>query len=162
MNADNLRLFGLAVALLLAAPAARAQEADSTFTTRVSGRIVGAPEDIKCSGPVKLSIMVQRDPDRAQANAIVTVDTTDLKCMGVRTKTSYVNSGHSILTRLLSSTDVTETSIAVYPDTSDGHMNARSALLSLNLSYNVANGALRHASVALSNTRRTHSPNHKL
>ena len=161
MNADIFRLFGLAVVLLLAVPAARAQEAESTFKTRVSGRLVGAPEDIKCSGPVKLSVMVQRDPG-AEANAIVTVDTQDLKCRGVRTKTSYVNSGHSILTRLLSSTDVTETSIAVYPDTSDGHLNARSALLSLKLSYDVATGALRDASVALSNTRPTRSPHHKL
>ena len=161
MNADIFRLFGLAVVLLLAVPAARAQEAESTFKTRVSGRLVGAPEDIKCSGPVKLSVMVQRDPG-AEANAIVTVDTQDLKCRGVRTKTSYVNSGHAILTRLLSSTDVTETSIAVYPDTSDGHLNARSALLSLKLSYDVATGALRDASVALSNTRPTRSPHHKL
>jgi hypothetical protein len=160
MNADLVRLFGLTVALLLAVPAARAQEAESTFKTRVSGKLVGAPEDIKCSGPVKLSVMVQNDPGK-QANAIVTVDTQDLKCRGVRTKTAYVNSGHSILTRLLSSTDVTETSIAVYPDTSDGHLNARSALLSLKLSYNLANGALRHASVTLSNTRPTRSPNHK-
>jgi hypothetical protein len=161
MNADIFRLFGLAVALLLAAPAARALEADSTFTTHVSGKILGAPEDIKCSGPVKLSVMVQNDPGK-QANAIVTVDATDLKCRGLRTKTSYVNSGHAILTRLLSSTDATETSIAVYPDTGDGHLNARSALLSLKLSYDVATGALRHASVALSNTRPTRSPNHKL
>jgi hypothetical protein len=160
MNADIFRLFGLTVALLLAVPAARAQEAESTFKTRVSGKLVGAPEDIKCSGPVKLSVMVQNDPGK-QANAIVTVDTQDLKCRGVRTKTAYVNSGHSILTRLLSSTDVTETSIAVYPDTSDGHLNARSALLSLKLSYNVANGALRYASVTLSNTRPTRSPDHK-
>jgi hypothetical protein len=105
--------------------------------------------------------MVQNDPGK-QANAIVTVDTQDLKCRGVRTRTAYVNSGHAILTRLLSSTDVTETSIAVYPDTSDGHLNARSALLSLKLSYDVATGALRDASVALSNTRPTRSPNHKL
>ena len=161
MNADIFRLFGLTVALLLAVPAARAQEAESTFKTRVSGKLVGAPEDIKCSGPVKLSVMVQNDPGK-QANAIVTVDTQDLKCRGVRTRTPYVNSGHSILTRLLSPTDVTETSIAVYPDTSDGHLNARSALLSLKLSYDVATGALRDASVALSNTRPTRSPNHKL
>lgn len=161
MKADIFHLFGLAVALFLAAPAARAQDADSTFKTHVSGTLVGAPENVRCSGPVKLSVMVQSNPG-AQANAIVTVDTQDLKCTGVRTKTSYVNSGHSILTRLLSSTDVTETSIAVYPDTSDGHLNARSALLSLKLSYNVANGALRHASVTLSNTRPTRSPDHKL
>ncbi|MFL5309983.1 MAG: hypothetical protein ACJ79H_05955, partial [Myxococcales bacterium] len=61
-----------------------------------------------------------------------------------------------------SPTDATETSIAVYPDTSDGHMNARSALLSLKLSYNVANGAVQKASVTLTNTRPTRSPNHKL
>jgi len=79
MNADIFRLFGLTVALLLAVPAARAQEAESTFKTRVSGKLVGAPEDIKCSGPVKLSVMVQNDPGK-QANAIVTVDTQDLKC----------------------------------------------------------------------------------
>jgi hypothetical protein len=161
MNTDMFRLFGLAVALLLAAPSARAQEADSTFTTHVSGTLVGAPENVKCSGPVKLSVMVQTDPGR-ETNAIVTVDTQDLKCRGVRTRTPYVNSGHSILTRLLSPTDVTETSIAVYPDTEDGHVHALSALLSLKLSYNVANGALRHASVSLSNTRRTRSPDHKL
>jgi hypothetical protein len=161
MNADLFRLFGLAVALLLAAPAARAQEADSTFTTHVSGTIVGAPENVRCSGPVKLSVMVQYDPV-APTNAIVTVDTQDLKCRGVKTRTPYVNSGHAILTRHLLPTDVTETSIAVYPDTSDGHMNARSALLSLKLSYNVANGALRDASVTLSNTRRTRSPDQKL
>jgi hypothetical protein len=110
---------------------------------------------------VKLSVTVQHDP-AAPTNAIVTVDTQDLKCRGVKTRTPYVNSGHSILTRHLLPTDVTETSIAVYPDTSDGHMNARSALLSLKLSYNVANGALRDASVTLSNTRRTRSPDHKL
>jgi len=161
MNADIFRLFGLAVALLLAVPAARAQEADSTFKAHVSGTLVGAPETVSCSGPVKLSVTVQHDT-AGPTNAIVTVDTQDLKCRGLRTKTPYINSGHAILTRHLLPTDVTETSIAVYPDTSDGHLNARSALLSLKLSYDVANGALRHASVTLSNTRRTRSPDHKL
>src|SRR5712672_1383427 len=154
MNADIFRpLFGLAVALLLAGPAARAQDADSTFKTHVSGTLVGASENVRCSGPVKLSVAVQNDP--TQPNAIVTVDTQDLKCRGVRTKTSYVNSGHSILTRLLSPTDATETSIAVYPDTSDGHLNALSAVVSLKLSYDVASGALRDAKVTLSSTPRT-------
>jgi hypothetical protein len=161
MNAKIVHLFGLAVALLLAAPAARAQEADSTFTTQVSGTLVGAPENVRCSGPVKLSVMVQPDP-AGEPNAVVTVNTQDLKCTGVKTRTPYTNSGHAILTRLLSPTDATETSIAVYPDTADGHLNARSALLSLKLSYDVANGAVRHASVTLSNTRPTRSPNHKL
>jgi hypothetical protein len=161
MNADNFRLFGLAVALLLAAPVARAQDADSTFTTHVSTTLAGTAENVRCSGPVKLSVTVQNNPGE-QSNAIVTVDTQDLKCRGTRTRTPYVNSGHSILTRLLSATDVTETSIAVYPDTEDGHLHALSALLSLKLSYNLANGSLQKASVTLASERRTRSPNHKL
>ena len=161
MNADIFRIAGLAAAVLLATPAARGMDAESTFTTHVSGKLVGAPETVSCSGPVKLSVMVQNDPG-APPNAIVTVDTQDLKCRGLKTRTPYVNSGHSILTRLLLPTDAIETSIAVYPDTSDGHLNARSALLSLKLSYNVANGALRDASVTLSSVPRTRSPDHKL
>jgi hypothetical protein len=161
MNADNFRLFGLAVALLLAVPAARAQEADSSFTTQVSTTLAGAAENVRCSGPVKLSVTVQSNPGE-QSNAIVTVDTQDLKCRGVRTRTPYANSGHSILTRLLAATDVTETSIAVYPDTEDGQLHALSAVLSLKLSYNLANGSLQKASVTMASERKTRSPDHKL
>ena len=147
-----MRLFpGILTALLFAVPAARAEStAFSTFTVPVSGTLVGAPENVSCKGPVRLSVMVQKDALTPHANAIVTVDTTALKCHGKSTGVSYLNTGHAILTRILSLTDHLEASIAVYPDRPDGHLQARTANLALKLSYNLSSAALVKASGTLS------------
>lgn len=152
MKTRIVELFGFAAALLLAAPAARAQDAFSSFTTQVSGTVAGASEKVSCSGPVRFSVLFQTDPG-AEPNAIVTVDTQGLNCVGVSSKTAYLNTGHAILTRVLSDNDATDTSIAIYPDVANGILKARTAVLSLKMAYDTASGGLRHASVKLSSPR---------
>jgi len=149
----NNRLFlSLLAALLFAVPAARADStAFSSFTVPVSGTLLGGNEKISCKGPVRLSAMAQKDPITQHANVVITVDTTGLACQGLSSKMSYLNTGHSILTRILTPNDRLEASIAVYPKHERGHLEARSAVVTMQLSYNLASSALVGATATLAN-----------
>jgi hypothetical protein len=142
----------LLAVLLCAASAARADStAFSSFTVPVSGSLLGGSEKVNCKGPVRLSVMAQKDPSTPHANAIVTVDTTALACTGASSKMAYANTGHSILTRILTPTDTLEASIAVFPRHETGHLQARSAVVTLQLSYNLASAALVGATATIAN-----------
>src|SRR5882762_7933267 len=96
----------LIVALAAAGPAA-AQTATSTFSLTSSGTvgtatgtIASATEAISCTGTVKVSSMSVSDPVLGP-QVVVWLDTTALSCVGVTTKTTYLNSGQGNLTRPL-------------------------------------------------------------
>jgi hypothetical protein len=142
----------LLAVLFCAAPAARADStAFSSFTVPVSGTLTGGAENVNCKGPVRLSVMAQKDASTPHASAIVTVDTTALSCTGASSKMAYDNTGHSILTRILTATDKLEASIAVFPRHETGHLEARSAVVTLHLSYKLSNSALVGATASIAN-----------
>lgn len=139
----------IGLGLTLAVPAAWAQATSfSSFTFTLAGTVAGAPEALTCSGPVKVTAMIVKDPSMP-ANSIVSLDTRMLSCKGATTGAAYKNSGQATLTRLLGPTDQVQTAISLYPNTPDGFMHARTGLATLNLSYNVTTGALAAVSGTL-------------
>ncbi|MGE5048715.1 MAG: hypothetical protein ACM3PC_09120 [Deltaproteobacteria bacterium] len=139
----------IGLGLTLAVPAAWAQATSfSSFTFTLAGTVAGAPEALTCSGPVKVTAMIVKDPSMP-ANSIVSLDTRMLSCKGATTGAAYKNSGQATLTRLLGPTDQIQTAISLYPSTPDGFMHARTGLATLNLSYNVTTGALAAVSGTL-------------
>ncbi|HEY2029613.1 MAG TPA: hypothetical protein VGH20_10420 [Myxococcales bacterium] len=144
--------FLFAVAFL-AVSAARADDIAavfSTFTVPVQGQITGHNnEKVSCKGPVRIAVMVQRDATMAQQSSIVTVDTTGLSCTGASSKASYNNTGHQILTRVFGAKDNVESPIAFFPATANGHLQARTGQVKLNLSYDTRSASLVHATATL-------------
>jgi hypothetical protein len=144
----------LILALAAAGPAA-AQTATSTFSLTSSGTvgtatgtIAPAPEAISCTGTVKVSSMSVTDPVLGP-QVVVWLDTTALSCVGVTTKTTYLNSGQGNLTRPLVATDVLKMTFALYPNTAGGYMNARTGMVTANLTFNTTTGALTAASASI-------------
>jgi hypothetical protein len=147
--------------LLLAAGPAFAQTATSLFTTTISGTLgtvlapgplptPTGPELINCTGPVKIATAAVSDPT-LPPGVVVTVDVRDLSCVGQTTGATYINSGFANLTRPLLATDLVQTTFAVYPETAGGYMDARTAMVTLNLIYDTITGALTTASAAIGN-----------
>jgi hypothetical protein len=132
----------IGLGLSLAVPAAWAQATSfSSFTFTLAGTVAGGSEAVTCSGPVKVTAMVVKDPSMPP-NAIVSLDTSSLACTGAKTGATYLNSGEATLTRLLGPTDQVQAAISLYPDTPNGFMRARSGVATLSLRYDVAAGAL--------------------
>jgi hypothetical protein len=143
--------------LLLAAGPAFAQTATSILTTTISGTvgtlappISNGPEAISCSGPVKIATAAVSDPT-LPPGVVVTVDVRGLSCVGQTSGATYVNSGFANLTRPLLATDLVQTTFAVYPDTAGGYMDARTAMVTLNLTYDTITGALTTALASIGN-----------
>jgi hypothetical protein len=139
-------LIGLGLSLTVSAAWAQATSF-SSFTFTLAGTVAGGSEAITCSGPVKVTTMIVKDPSMP-TNSIVSLDTRLLSCKGATSGTAYLNSGQATLTRLLAATDQVQAGISLYPNTPGGFMKARAGLATLNLSYNVSTGAL----VAVSGT----------
>jgi len=144
----------LILALAAAGPAA-AQTATSTFSLTSSGTvgtatgtIASATEAISCTGTVKVSSMSVTDPVLGP-QVVVWLDTTALSCVGVTTKTTYLNSGQGNLTRPLVATDVLKMTFALYPNTAGGYLKARTGMVTANLSFNTTTGALTAAAASI-------------
>jgi hypothetical protein len=162
-------LAGGALGLCLAAAPAYAQatsptpQATSTFTLQTSGTVswpTGAaapsstmiPEKVDCSGAVKVittAVMRRTLPP----GVVVSIDTRELSCVGQTTKAAYVNTGQANLTRLLVPNDLIETTFAFHPNVPGGYLDARTALLTLNLSFDTTTGALKSAVASIGNYR---------
>ncbi|HEY6912885.1 MAG TPA: hypothetical protein VI356_26120 [Myxococcales bacterium] len=133
-------LIGLSLSLAVSAAWAQATSF-SSFTFTLAGTVAGGSEALNCSGPVKVTAMIVKDPSMPP-NSIVSLDTRLLSCKGATSGTTYLNSGQATLTRLLGPTDQVQAAISLYPNTPGGFMQARTGLATLNLSYNVTAGAL--------------------
>jgi hypothetical protein len=124
--------------LLLAAPSARAQTAVSTITPSVRGTVTAAgAESVSCAGQLNVTARQVTLTD-----VVVAVDARGLTCTGAKSGASYANTGVANLTRSLVSQDVIQTTFALYPDAAGGFRKARTALLTLTLTYNVTTGAI--------------------
>jgi hypothetical protein len=157
-----LRFVGGAIGgLLLTATAAHAQAtASSTYTVAVSGTLgtpsktgsaaspgttATAPEAVSCTGPLKISAVTVRDAIMPPS-VVFSFDSRSLSCVGQTSKIAYVNSGQANLTRPLVASDVVETTFAFYQNVAGGYLKARTAVATLNVSYDMTTGAITAAS----------------
>jgi hypothetical protein len=143
---------GAAGGLLLAATPAHAQAtASSSYTVSVSGTLGASagtvstsPEAVICTGPLKLSAVTVRD-SIMPPSVVFSFDSRGLSCVGQTSKIAYLNSGQANLTRPLVPTDVIETTFAFYQNVPGGYLKARTAVATLNVSFNTTTGALTSA-----------------
>jgi len=142
--------------LLTATPAYPQAAASSTYTVQVSGTLgtaapavasasPGAPEAVNCTGPLKISAVTVRDPSMPPS-VVFSLDARGLSCVGQTSKIAYVNSGQANLTRPLVANDVVETTFAYYQNVAGGYLKARTAVATLNVSYDTTTGAVTSAS----------------
>lgn len=150
-------VLGLALsALVLAVPSARAQSAVSMRVVTVAGSLSpsdaavpgAAAEALVCSGGVTITTRAVTDTS-LPPGVVVSVDAAGLACTGQSSRGRYVTTGQANLTRLLAASDVIQTTLAVYRDVPGGIHTTRAALLTLDLSYDTATGALTAAAARL-------------
>ena len=146
----NLRLFLALCACILMSGPARAQ-AVSTFTVQTSGSVTSATDTINFSGPVYVTTTVVPDPAGGPATAMVSVDARSLVATSSMTGASFVNSGQARLTRVFGATDVIKTTFSFFPPGPGGFLRGRTALVTLNLTYDLTTQALTGATAAISN-----------
>jgi hypothetical protein len=143
-------------ALALAAPSADAQSASSSRAPSVTGTLSAgaavsvdpAAENLRCSGDLTIDTKAVADPT-LPPGVVVSIDASALVCLGQATRGRYVTDGQPTLTRLLVPSDVITTTLAFHQDTLDELLTSRSALLTLNLTYDTATGALTGATASL-------------
>jgi hypothetical protein len=147
----------LAGVLVLGASAAHAQSAnsaratplDGTFTPASGGGAVDpAAENVHCTGDVQLGTKAVNDPS-LPPGIVLSVDATGLTCAGQATRGKYVTDSSETLTRLLVPSDVVQTTLAFHKATPNGFLTAKTALLTLNLTYDPVTGALTGATATL-------------
>ena len=148
MHRELLVLVGVLGCLLLALPAHA--QATSTFTVQTTGSVTTPAEVVNFSGPLQLSVTTVPDPAGGPTTAVVSVEATQIAGTGATSGTSFINSGQARLTRILAATDVVQTTFAFYQDVPGGFLKTRTALLTINLTYDLATGALSGATASIS------------
>ena len=117
----------------------------STVTALTSGTApalqTGLTEPVTFSGPVVVTSTVVNDPALGPS-VVVALDGRGLKATGGTTGTVYINECEANLTRPFGATDVIKTTFAFYEDKPGGYLNAKTAMVTLNLTYDTATMAL--------------------
>jgi len=145
----SLLLGGLLVA---AAPAYPQATAVSSFTIQVSGTAAavktGLSETVAFSGPLVVTANVVNDPALGPTVAVF-VDGRGVSGSGNKTKKAYANTCVANLTRPFGPTDTIQTTFAFFQDTPAGYLNAKTGLLTLNLSYDTTTMALTNVTASV-------------
>jgi hypothetical protein len=144
-------LFALALSLAVAgglvwgddpAQAVVSVAASNTTTIAYSGTVDGSPESVYLSGLVQITMKVVRDPDFGRPPVVLlSIDLSNVSGVGQTTGRKYVTAGGQDLIRPLVATDVVEITFPFFPSGSGGAAQARQALASFTLRYNVRTGA---------------------
>jgi hypothetical protein len=153
----------LFAALLLAAAPGFAQVATSSFTARLGGSVSeaapplaagrsrslalqrtgpAAAEKVVFSGALKCRAVVVTDPGNGERTAMVYVDARGVTGKGASTGALYLNSGQANLTRKFVVRDQVKLTFAFFKSGPGGHLQPRTALATVNLTYDNATGAL--------------------
>lgn len=143
-------------ALALAARGADAQSARSSRASPVTGTLSAraavavdpTAENVQCSGDLTIDTKAVADPV-LPPGVVVSIDASALVCVGQGTKGRYVTDGQPTLTRLLVPSDVITTTLAFHQDAPDELPPSRTAVLTVNLTYDIATGALTGATASL-------------
>jgi hypothetical protein len=142
----------LAGVLLAAAPAYAQATVVSSFTIQVSGTAAavktGLNETVAFAGPLVVTATVSTDPALGPTVAVF-VDGRGVAGSGNKTKTAYANTLVASLTRPFGPTDTIQTTFAFFQDTAGGYLDAKTGLLTLNLSYDTATMALTNVTASV-------------
>lgn len=160
-NAISARLQLLLSLSCLSLPAAPAfAQATSTFTVQAQGRVgsttqvaatAASPETVSFSGSIRIISTVVLDPAGGPPTAVVSIDARQVSGKGLTTGTIYSNSGQANLTRRFAASDLIKTTVAFYPSGPGGFLKARTALVTVNLTYNTTTRALTAVSASIGN-----------
>jgi len=85
---------------------------------------------------------------------MVSIDARQVVATGATSGATFINSGQAQLTRIFGATDVIATTFAFYPAGPGGFLKTKTALATLNLSYNVTTQALTGATATISAARK--------
>lgn len=149
---------GFAVLILgmisLAAPAALAQAATvSTFALPISATVTaaasGLPEAVTFSGTAHVTATVSTDP-ALPPQVVVSVDGRGVEGVGQTSGLVYKNECEANLTRPLRALDSIHLTFAVFKEGPGSALNARTGLLTLNLSFDTTAMALTNATGSVS------------
>ena len=144
-------VLGCMLGLLLAAPAHA--QAISSYTVQASGSVTIPAETVNFSGPIQITATVVNDPAGGPPTSVVSIDARQLVATGATSGTVFVNSGQAHLTRPLAATDTIATTFAFFPSGPGGFLKTRTALATLNLTYNLTTQALTGATASISTAK---------
>ena len=100
------------------------------------------------AGPLIVTATVVNDPTLGPTVALW-VDGRGVAGSGNKTKTAYANTCLANLTRPFGPTDTVQMTFAFYQDVAGGFMNAKTGLLTLNLTYNTTTQALTNVTAGV-------------
>jgi|GEM_PF-644210 hypothetical protein len=113
----------------------------SSVTLQVSGSApalkTGLSEAINFSGPLVVTTTVMNDPTMGPS-VVVSLDGRGVKGTGSTTGTVYINECEANLSRPFGATDAIKTTFAFFEDKPGAYLNAKTALVTLNLTYDTA------------------------
>ena len=110
----------------------------ASSTILYSGTVNGPPESVFLAGLAQITFVVVRDPDFGTPPAVrLNIDLSNVFGVGLSTGTLYVTSGGQSLIRPLVATDVVDITFPFFPSGPGGFAQARQALASFTLHYNV-------------------------
>ena len=121
-----------------------------TNTVLYSGTVHGLPENVFLAGLVQINFVVVRDPDFGTPPSVrLDIDVSNVFGVGLSTGKVYVSSGGQNLIRpLVGATDVVEITFPFFPSGPGGEAQARTAVATFTVNYNVTNGTLLSAIVS--------------
>jgi len=132
-------------------PAQAVVSVASTGTTTIpySGTVQGPPEDVHLSGSAQISFKVVRDLDFGKPpSVLLTIDMSRVSGVGAKSGLKYVTSGGQNLLRPLVAVDQVDITFAFFPSGRDGSSQARSALASFTLTYDLGAERLSQGSAS--------------
>ena len=113
----------------------------SSVTLQVSGSApalkTGLSEAITFSGPLVVTSTVVNDPTMGPS-VVVSLDGRGVKGTGSTTGTVYFNECEANLSRPFAATDAIKTTFAFFEDKPGAYLNAKTGLMTLNLTYDTA------------------------
>jgi hypothetical protein len=150
----NKHTLSIALAALLLAPAAFAQTAVSTFNLTVASTTAtpaqtGFSEAITFSGVVHLTATVATDPV-LPPQVVLSIDGREVVGKGAGTTAAYKNECEANLTRPFTATDVVQLTCAVFKDGPGSYLNAKTGVLTFNLTYDTTTKALTKVTASMS------------
>src|SRR5690242_5425115 len=153
MTSSRAQIASFVLAGAFAVAAAHAQTAaTSSFTIQISGNAsavkTGLPETVMFAGPLVVTSTVVTDPALGPTAAVF-VDGRGVVGTGAKTKSTYSNTCVANLTRPFGPTDAIQMTCAFFPATAGGYMSSKTALVTINLTYDAITMALTNATASM-------------
>jgi hypothetical protein len=150
----------VAACAILAAPSAQAQTV-SVVNGTLKGTVAGTAATVKAgtvdnetvtfTGPFSISANWIPDPAGGPATMALFLDATSVVGTGASTLTKYANSAQASLTRVYLTADTVKATVAFQPNNATGYLHARTALVTVNLTFNPTTHAISGVTGSLAN-----------